>query len=31
MRDDKYALMCCKHDYYPDSIIKMINKKQTHL
>ena len=30
MRDDKYALMCCKHDYYPDSIVKMINKKQTH-
>ena len=30
MRDDKYALMCCKHDYHPDSITKMINKKQTH-
>ena len=30
MRDDKYALMCCKHDYYPDSIVKMVNKKQTH-
>jgi lipopolysaccharide biosynthesis glycosyltransferase len=29
MRDDKYALMCCKHDYYPETILKMVNKKQT--
>jgi lipopolysaccharide biosynthesis glycosyltransferase len=29
MRDDKYALMCCQHDYYPETIVKMVNKKQT--
>ena len=28
MRDDKYTLMGCKHDYYQDSIMKMENKKQ---
>ena len=31
MRDDKYALMCCKHDYYPDSIVKMVNKKHADI
>ena len=26
--DDKYAVMCCQHDYTPRAITKMLGKKQ---
>ena len=28
--DDRYAIMCCKHDYIPTNKIKMDGKKQTN-
>jgi len=29
LADDKYAVMCCQHEYYPDTNVKMGGKKQT--
>jgi len=28
LADDKYAVMCCQHDYTPRAITKMLGKKQ---
>ena len=28
LADDKYAMMCCQHDYTPRAITKMLGKKQ---